>query len=637
MSADEPDDDIVVTTGIGPGAEGVEIGRFKRPRALPLDQLVGIVQSQADHMQARARDLAALALPPFNVAQSLAAQWEHAQRWIVQLKDDYERHRREMQDEHDRVARSAFSALHQAISIMPRWIDPSDADEMATQAMALDGYAIPSGADYATAHRALARLILDSVFRLPEDLSANGPSGAPPVPEIGALSPDERDQWAGRSAAEDGGTDGGILWLSERLARHIEMIGTDHKLAKEVADGWRAGEHDRRRKASAGNPGGGYLFTGWGLPAVLAPTEAEVAEAEAWPPKAWQAIARAWWIAEVRPPIALEWERRNKWPHPVLFGGTVDAIARRDHSAWLAAGPTMDADTLQQMLDAIQGADGRAVLRALPWAAHEAACHMGGVATVWEDGPHKITAETMSGSATLVKVYAPKDPNETLRRGLRLSHDAEPVERLRELTALPLDVRLTDGSRNAGPLVSDVTDNPTKDGAGIAFTVSRTMHPGIAGTVERGALLVPVHRFRPPAYNGRSAPMLDALDLGMMREAAAMAPRADLTLGAPLDLDALLAEYGGPTMKRSANRLRAVELLGLDGSPGLWTTATDDEPPRWVVSRGPGGALYYMPGDPSAARVLRDGWELRKNAAIGIPPPRIKRARAATRKRRQGR
>ena len=546
-----------------------------------------------------------------------------------------EQARREL-DEHRKWHKIAETypafALQMSLALCVRWMDPFEADALAKATIDTDaeGFPLPAGANRDDAIKALSAAVLYAVMSLPGELApkAERPADA------------ELDEWAARSAAEDEKTDAGILWLSERLAAKIETIGkvgTDREAARDVAVLWRKSESKQRRKVINGNGPRGYLFTGWGVPGALA-TDINVADrAAVWPPVAWRYLAHALWRAEVRPPLAFESVKRGLWPHPVLLSETVNAVARRDDSAWAATGPTMDANTLTQVLAAIQGADGRAVLRALPWASHEGACCKGSVAIVWADGPYQLTAESVANSQTLVRAHARKDAGETLRRALRLSHDADPIARLRELTTVSLDFTLSDGSRNTGPLVSDV--DVTADGATVTFLVSRTMHPGVAGKLVERAVLVPVLRHRPPAYHPRASAMLDSLELAMLHECAMMAPRARHDIGAPLDIDGLLGEYGGPAMARTKGRAEAAARLGLDGTIGLWTESTDGLPPRWIVTRAPGGALYYLPGDVHAATVLRDGWKLRQGAGNGVPPPSVKqvqklRARKAAASRR---
>lgn len=354
-------------------------------------------------------------------------------------------------------------------------------------------------------------------------------------------------------------------------------------------------------------------------------------------PRAWLALASGLWLARVRPQLRREIARTARYRSPALFAGTLDVMARPPATpegltttspGWMHhAGPALPVADLADALREIRSADGRAVLRALPYLAWRGARGYGRPVEVWRSDAYEVWAECVAQNQTFVRVFAPQQPDEALRRWLDLPNDGSPSARLEHLTTLSLRFALTDGTTNTGALVSDVNDAPHPDGrAGLSFIVSRVVHPAVAGTIERGALLVPVVFRRAPAYHARAAEICDTLDHAMMRRAAMLAPQADLERGAPLDVDALLHECGGKRANRTAWRTDVIQRLGLDGSAGVWTTPGEGEDhPRWIVRDG-----YYMPGDPDAAAMLREGWKLRQNASEGKPPPR-----KARRKRRR--
>lgn len=480
------------------------------------------------------------------------------------------------------------------------WMHPTTADDLAEATIDGDAgaFPLPQGASRDEAIKGLSRAINDTVQRLPGELAPKGerPDGA------------DLDEWAARSAAEDGGTDAGILWLSERLAAKIATIGTDGEAARGVADLWRDAERTRRGKVLNGLAPRGYLFTGWGVPGALATDTGKADLADVWPPRAWRMLARALWRAEVRPPLVA---RAQKPAAILLFDalpamsgvlskrGRVEVIEGR---LAVSVGRTVVAgnggaavahETLDRLRDyglAAGSAVAASVVRAFPRFAHEArlaAEH--GAAWVIETGPdQRITARHGPNGITSLDIEGGLP---ALRNaiGSRSNADLATLRTLLDgLSTLHIEASSIDTFHRSALIPVYEHTRPAR---GRPARVVLQLGPAWGGATSHDVeaprghrRIVPVLKStRVPEAFARQRAALEWIDLRAVAELVDQPGSMVRHGGAAIPWETLAREQGA-TPEALAAFLAHVQRDGDDGparwrkiGPKLWTLADNDE------------------------------------------------------------
>jgi hypothetical protein len=502
-------------------------------------------------------------------------------------------------DQHQLGAHSPAHALHMSLVLCAGWMNPTTADDLAEATITRDADTcpLPPGASRDDAIKALSGAVLNMVLRLPAELAPKGER------------PDDADldEWAARSAADDGGTDAGILWLSERLAAKIEAIGTNREAARGVADLWRDAERKRRGKVINGLAPRGYLFTGWGITGAPVEDTTNAERAEVWPPRAWRMLARALWRAEVRPPLVA----RARIPSaillfdaiPVMSGvlskrGRVEVIEGR---LAVSVGRTVVAGTggaavaheaLDRLRDyglASSSAVAASVVRAFPRFAHEARlADEQGAAWVIETGAGRITARHGPNGITSLDIEGGL-PALRDAIGSRSNADLATLRALLDgLSTLHIEASSIDTFHRSALIPLYETTRPAR---GRPARVVLQLGPAWGGAsphdveAPRGhRRIVPVLKStRVPEAFARQRAALEWIDLRAVAELVDQPGSMVRHGGAAIPWETLAKEQGA-TPDALAAFLAHVQRDGDDGparwrkvSPKLWTLADNDE------------------------------------------------------------